>query len=46
LMRARTRPFHARDLRSIRSYPDGYEVAELGTVRPSCPVPHTAAPQG
>jgi hypothetical protein len=35
----RTEPFHARQLRNIRSYPQGYDVAQLGTFAPGCPVP-------
>ena len=34
LMRPRIRPFLIRDLKSIRSYPDGYDVRELGTFPP------------
>lgn len=40
LLPARRRPVHVRDLRRIRSYPDGFTVAELGTFAPGCPVPH------
>ena len=40
LMRPRTEPFFARQLPQIRSYPDGYAVAELGTFPAGCPVPH------
>ncbi len=36
---ARTRPYFARQLPQIRSYPGGYSVAELGT----CPVPRPRA---
>lgn len=39
-MPPRTEPMSVRDLPSIRSYPDGYDVAALGTFRPGCPVPH------
>jgi hypothetical protein len=39
----RTRPFFARQLPQIRSYPAGYSVAELGTFPPGCPVPHPRA---
>jgi hypothetical protein len=42
----RKAPFHSRDLPQIRSYPDGYEVARLGTFAPGCPVPHPAQPPG
>ncbi len=35
----RTEPFFARQSPNIRSYPDGYDVRELGTFRPGCPVP-------
>jgi hypothetical protein len=34
----RTEPFYARQLSHVRSYPDGYEVARLGTFAPGCPV--------
>jgi hypothetical protein len=36
----RREPFFARQLPQIRSYPDGYEVADLGTFPPGCPLPH------
>jgi hypothetical protein len=36
----RTEPFHARQLPQVRSYPDGYDVAALGTFPSGCPVPH------
>jgi hypothetical protein len=36
----RTAPFHARQLPQIRSYPDGYDVAALGTFPTGCPVSH------
>ena len=36
---ARRRPLRVEDLRWIRSYPDGYDVEELGTFPPGCPVP-------
>jgi ER-bound oxygenase mpaB/B'/Rubber oxygenase, catalytic domain len=35
----RTQPYFARQMPQIRSYPDGYEVARLGTFPPGCPVP-------
>jgi hypothetical protein len=38
LLPPRTEPFQAAQLHSIRSYPDGYEVARLGTFAPGCPV--------
>jgi hypothetical protein len=40
LMPPRSRPFFARQLPQIRSHPDGYDVANLGTFPPGCPVPH------
>jgi len=40
---ARTRPYFARQLPQIRSYPAGYSVAELGTFPAGCPVPHPRA---
>ncbi|GGD30863.1 oxygenase MpaB family protein [Nocardioides daphniae] len=43
---ARRRPVTAQDRPTIRSYPDGYRVEELGTLpvpgRAGCPVRHTA----
>ncbi|WP_165839350.1 oxygenase MpaB family protein [Klenkia marina] len=36
----RTEPFYARQLPTIRSYPDGYDVSALGTFPTGCPVPH------
>jgi hypothetical protein len=36
----RLEPLRSGDLRSIRSYPDGYRAEELGTFAPGCPVPH------
>jgi len=36
----RTEPYFARQLPQIRTYPDGYDVANLGTFPPGCPVPH------
>ena len=37
---ARKVPLYARQLPNIRSYPQGYDVARLGTFPPGCPVPH------
>jgi hypothetical protein len=37
---ARREPLFARQLPQIRSYPNGYDVSELGTFTPGCPVPH------
>ncbi|WP_433504274.1 oxygenase MpaB family protein [Pseudonocardia halophobica] len=39
-MPVRTRPKFVRDLPSIRSYPNGFDVRELGTFPQGCPVPH------
>jgi hypothetical protein len=39
----RTEPYFARQLPQVRSYPEGYRVAELGTFPPGCPVPHPRA---
>jgi hypothetical protein len=36
---ARKEPLYARQLANIRSYPQGYDVARLGTFPPGCPVP-------
>jgi hypothetical protein len=43
LLPARKRPLYARELPNIRSYPQGYDVAKLGTFPPGCPVPHGSA---
>ena len=43
LLPARRHPVHARDLPRIRSYPDGYDVEQLGTFPRGCPVPHASA---
>ncbi len=34
----RKHPIHARDLPNIRSYPEGYDLTELGTFPRGCPV--------
>ncbi len=39
LLPPRKRPYFARQLPQIRSYPEGYEVAALGTFPQGCPVP-------
>ena len=36
----RLEPLRSVDLKSIRSYPDGYHAEELGTFTPGCPVSH------
>jgi hypothetical protein len=36
----RLEPLNARDLGNVRGYPDGYDVSELGTFAPTCPVEH------
>jgi hypothetical protein len=41
----RKEPLYARQLANIRSYPQGYEVARLGTFPAGCPVPHAADTQ-
>ena len=43
----RLAPLHARDVGNVRGYPDGYDVAALGTFSPSgtisgCPIPPRA----
>ena len=40
---ARTEPYFGRQLPQVRSYPEGYRVAELGTFPAGCPVPHPRA---
>jgi hypothetical protein len=41
LLPARRTPMRVEDLRWIRSYPDGYDVEQLGTFPRGCPVAHT-----
>jgi hypothetical protein len=41
---ARRRPKLVEDFAWVRSYPDGYDLARLGTFPASCPVPHEEAP--
>jgi hypothetical protein len=36
----RSRPYYARQLPHVRSYPGGYDVDRLGTFPNGCPVPH------
>lgn len=38
LLPPRRKPLYAIDTYSVRSYPDGYELTELGTFAPGCPV--------
>ncbi|UYM04121.1 oxygenase MpaB family protein [Solicola gregarius] len=40
---ARRKPKQTRDLRIIRSYPNGFDVDHLGTFPTGCPVPHTGS---
>ena len=40
-----TEPLYGRQLAQIRSYPEGYDVARLGTFPPGCPVPHATGTQ-
>ncbi|NMI01154.1 oxygenase MpaB family protein [Pseudonocardia acidicola] len=42
LMKPRAEMKMARDMPSIRSYPNGFDVSRLGTFPTGCPVPHTA----
>jgi hypothetical protein len=44
LTRPRRVPTHARESVNVRSYPDGYRVAELGTFPRGCPVVRGEAP--
>ncbi|MFW0790588.1 oxygenase MpaB family protein [Gordonia sp. CPCC 205333] len=39
---SRTEPMHIHDMPNIKSYPSGYDLAEMGTFPTGCPVPHTA----
>jgi uncharacterized protein (DUF2236 family) len=43
LARPRMTPLFVRDLPSITGYPDGYDVAQLGTFPAGCPVPHAVS---
>ena len=45
-MAVRTEPFSLQQSPSIRSYPDGFDVRELGTFPATCPVPHDARRAG
>jgi len=40
----RQEPLFFRQLPTVRSYPDGYDVPGLGTFAPGCPVPHPSGP--
>jgi len=42
----RRKPRYIKDLPRIRSYPTGYELTQLGTFAPGCPVPHDSAGAG
>ncbi|HEV7827172.1 MAG TPA: oxygenase MpaB family protein [Mycobacteriales bacterium] len=41
----RVEPLYAARQPNVRGYPDGYDVADLGTFGPGCPVPHRATPR-
>ena len=36
----RRAPLHVIDLPRIRSYPNGFDIEQMGTFAPGCPVPH------
>lgn len=36
----RRTPLHVIDLPRIRSYPNGFDIEQMGTFAPGCPVPH------
>jgi hypothetical protein len=38
---ARRKPLHVHDMPRIKSYPNGFEIAKMGTFTPGCPVRHT-----
>jgi ER-bound oxygenase mpaB/B'/Rubber oxygenase, catalytic domain len=40
---ARRRPKTVHDFSFVRSYPDGFDLAQLGTFPAGCPVPHAGA---
>ena len=40
---ARRRPKTVHDFSFVRSYPDGFDLAQLGTFPTGCPVPHAGA---
>jgi hypothetical protein len=42
----RLEPIRVRDLPQVKGYPDGYDVAALGTFRPGCPVDRAGARAG
>ena len=42
-MPARNTPKFARELPNIRSYPDGYQIDQLGTFPRTCPIQHGSA---
>lgn len=44
LLPPREQPLHARSFPSVRGYPDGHDVAGLGTFPNGCPVQRPAAP--
>lgn len=46
LFPARVRPKQLDDIRWIRSYPDGYQIDQLGTFPRGCPVPHLDSTDG
>ncbi len=37
---SRRKPVFVHDLAKVKSYPDGYDLAAMGTFTPGCPVPH------
>ena len=43
LFPARVKGKAIEDLSWIRSYPDGYDIEQLGTFPTGCPVPHAAS---
>ncbi|WP_214369386.1 oxygenase MpaB family protein [Pseudonocardia sp. H11422] len=45
-MKPRPEPKMVRDMPTVRSYPDGFEVSRLGTFPTGCPVPHVGARSG
>lgn len=42
--RPRTEPWYVRQSSTIRGYPNGYRVEELGTFAPGCPAPRRVSP--
>lgn len=42
----RRKPAHVHDMPRIKSYPNGFDIAAMGTFTPGCPVKHTGTSEG